>query len=441
MGTYIPSSLFSGNRHFDRFDQDQQLLGYQFDHRFNDTLTFRQNLRAGHMKLNYAGLQAPSYATLNETDPLDPANFQALNRPLFGSRESAKGFSLDNQLQADLRSGDWQHKVLVGLDYQRNRFKATSFSGGSAPLLIIDAPSYPNGPFEVPAPYAIDDTLLTQTGLYLQDQIKWGEHWRLTVGGRYDQASSDYTDKLGGTSTKISNNKFTTRAGLVYLAPSGLAPYVSYTQSFSPITAINPLTKAPFDPETGRQYETGLRYQPAGTRDMYSAAIFDLRRRNYVTFDPNYVPYQTGEISVRGLELEATTQPVARMNLTAAYTYTQRAIVTASANPAQIGKQATAVPRNQLALWADYRFLNRIKVGVGARYVGSTHGNGGISPVKVPAYTLIDAMIGYELPQWTLALNVRNLTNKTYLANCDGQAQSCYYGDQRTVTATATYHW
>ena len=87
------------------------------------------------------------------------------------------------------------------------------------------------------------------------------------------------------------------------------------------------------------------------------------------------------------------------------------------------------------------RFLNRIKVGMGARYAGSTRGNGGITPVKVPSFTLVDAMIGYDIESWSLALNIRNLTNKTYLSNCDGQAQTCYYGDQRTAVATATYRW
>ncbi|MDA8454357.1 TonB-dependent receptor, partial [Acidovorax sp. GBBC 3334] len=42
--------------------------------------------------------------------------------------------------------------------------------------------------------------------------------------------------------------------------------------------------------------------------------------------------------------------------------------------------------------------------------------------------------------RWTFALNVRNLTDKTYIGNCD-QYGNCYYGDQRRVIATATYRW
>jgi iron complex outermembrane receptor protein len=49
-------------------------------------------------------------------------------------------------------------------------------------------------------------------------------------------------------------------------------------------------------------------------------------------------------------------------------------------------------------------------------------------------------MLGYDFDRWSLALNLRNLTNKTYIANCDIYG-SCYYGDQRRVLATATMRW
>lgn len=441
IGTYIPASLFTGNPNLERFNHDQELFGYQFEHRFNDIFTVRQSARAGRLKLDTAGLQAPNFATINPDNEFDPVNFQNITNTLYAQRESIRAFSMDNQLQADVHSGDWKHKILVGVDHQRTSSEVATSSGSSAPLLNIAAPYYFKGPFEFSGPGTNDATRLTQTGIYLQDQIKWRDAWQLTLGGRYDRAEGSSFSRLDGTRNATSDHKFTKRAGLVYLAPNGWAPYLSYTESFNPTSTFDSVTKQPFKPETGRQYEAGVRYQPPGTKDSYSAAIFDLRRKNYISYDTEFTPKQTGEISVRGLEFEATTQPIPRMNLTAAYSYTPRAIVTASARPAEIGKQATAVSRNQLALWGDYRFLSGIKVGVGARYVGSNYGNGGGAPARVPAYTLIDAMIGYDFERWSLALNVRNLTNKTYIATCNTLSKTCYFGDQRKVVATATYRW
>ncbi|WP_371321202.1 hypothetical protein [Achromobacter seleniivolatilans] len=62
-----------------------------------------------------------------------------------------------------------------------------------------------------------------------------------------------------------------------------------------------------------------------------------------------------------------------------------------------------------------------------------------MAPAKVPSFLLFDAMISYQIHNGTLALNARNLTNKTYIANCG--YGNCYYGDQRTVVGTATYRW
>jgi iron complex outermembrane receptor protein len=440
IGTLIPSELNIGDPAFDHLNHDQKMIGYHFEHRFSDTWTVRQKLRYGKLEIDYRALQGPSFVTLDPSSELDPLNHRYLRRGVFGSRESTSSLTMDNQVQADLRSGDWQHKLLIGLDYQRTRIDQYTYSSQvGAPLLDIHAPVY-GSPVDTPDPFVDGVQRLAQTGLYIQDQIKWGERWSLTLGGRYDTARSSAYSRFDHTTQRISEHKFTKRAGLVYLMPNGVAPYLSYAESFAPTGTIDPVNKTPFKPESGRQYEAGIRYQPPGGRSLYSAAVFDLRRKNYITYDTSFMPKQSGEISVRGLELEATTVLMPRLNLTAAYAYTPRARVLASSRAEEIGKQATAVPRNSLSVWADYRFTNGLKVGLGARFNGSTHGDGEVvAPAKVPSYTLIDAMIGYDIDRWTLALNLRNLTDKTYVSNC--AYAFCYLGTQRTAVATATYRW
>lgn len=439
IGTYIPSDLFASDPTHNRFDLDQSMVGYLFEHRINDTFTVRQNARYGELKVDYSAVQGRNLLTLNAANPDDPVNFSTLRRTVSGSREKVTAFNLDNQVQADVRSGDWQHKILVGLDYQRNRIDQYSYSGGAASSLNIYAPVY-GGAITYPDPWFDAISTLSQTGIYVQDQIKWRDRWILTLGGRYDRAASDIDSRLDNTETRISEHKATKRAGLTYVADNGIAPYLSYAESFAPTATLDPDTKQPYKPETGRQYETGIRYQPPGRKESYSAAIFDLRRRNYITADDNYLPRQTGEVLVRGLELEAAAEIMPRTNVTASYSYTPTAKITASSTPSEIGKPLVAVPRNTIALWTDYRFNGGVKVGLGVRYMGSNHGDLDAAPAKVPSSTVFDAMIGYDFERWSLALNLRNLSNKTYIANCD-QYGNCYYGDPRRVTATATYRF
>ncbi|MBD4689478.1 TonB-dependent siderophore receptor [Xanthomonas citri pv. citri] len=439
IGTFIPSGLFASDPTHNRFDLDTSMVGYLFEHHINDAFTVRQNARYGHLDVDYSAVQGRNFITENPANPRDPANFTTLRRTVSGSNERIRALNLDNQLETRLRSGDVQQAVLVGLDYQRTRIDQTSYSGGSASSLNIYNPVY-GGAVQIPAPWYDGVATLAQTGFYVQDQIKWRDRWLLTLGARYDRASSEVDSRLDGRHTKISESKATKRAGLTYLAPNGWAPYVSYTESFVPTATRNPATGQPFKPETGRQYEAGVRYQPEGGKQSYSAAIFDLRRKNYLTADDNFVQRQTGEVQVRGLELEASAEVLPRLNLVGSYTYTPTAEITASSTAREIGKPLTAVSRNAAALWADYRFPNRIKVGLGARFTGSNYGDLNAAPGKVPSFTVFDAMIGYDIDRWTFALNVRNLTDKTYIGNCD-QYGNCYYGDERRVIATATHRW
>jgi iron complex outermembrane receptor protein len=435
-GKFSPKT-YVGEPGFDRFNQEQWMVGYMLEHRFNDTWTVRQNARYGYTSVDYRQVYVRGFATVDADNPSDPSNFRLLDRYPFGSNENARLFTIDNQAQAKLRLGDWQHTFLAGLDYQHSRnYQATYNDGTVGP---IDGYSPVHGSPVNPAdPWFDGTTRLAQTGFYLQDQIKWG-NWVATLGGRYDRASADVSSNIDGSRTKVDEHNFSGRGGLVYLHPSGIAPYFSYAESFSPTATIDPVTNSPMKPETGRQYEVGVRYEPPGGTSRYSVAAFDLRRRNYITYTEDFLPKQTGEVQVRGLEFEAGFRPVPQMNVVAAYTYTPKADVTASSTPSEVGKQMQAVSRNQFALWTDYRFGSGIKVGVGARYTGPNQGYAESASKKLPGYTLIDAMVGYQIQRWNLALNVRNLTNKTYLSNCS--QGDCRYGDLRTVLATATYRW
>lgn len=431
----IPVSAFVGEPGYDRFDKDQWAVGYSLEHHLNESLTLRQNARYGRIDLDYKQLIGSGFETVNAGDASDPANFRLLTRSSFGSCEKVASLTLDNQAQAQFTAAGWKHTVLVGLDHQRNRFDQATFFG-AAPSIDIFAPVYGQPVADV-APYANSVTTLTQTGLYLQEQAKFGERWVLTAGGRYDTAKTRIEDRLNASPPDLDDHKFSKRVGVVYLAPAGWAPYISYSESFSPVGIAN------FKPETGRQYEAGVRYEPVGRRDSYSAAVFDLRRQNYVTTDSSFIPHQTGEVLMRGLELEAVMSPLTGTNVTAAYTWMPTAKITESSKSDEIGKPQSATSKHTLSLWADHRFgtgpVDGLRAGLGLRYASSTLGDGDNAPATLPAVTLVDLMLGYDIERWRLALNVRNLTDKTYLGNCG--ATNCYYGSARTIVGTVSYRY
>jgi iron complex outermembrane receptor protein len=443
----LPRSRFTGEPGFDKYDTKTWSLGYLLEHRFNDTWSLRQNARyyESDMIWNSAygsGLQA--------------ANQRLLNRFGFIRADQYKSSNVDTQLQAKWQHGAFEHTTLVGIDYASIPWVRNERRGTVAALDLFN-PAY--GAVVTPNAQSsrILDTDTTQTGLYLQEQLKIDKRWVLLAGLRQDWARSNISGVLTNGSANsptsqvgIRNNvqAATGRVGAVYLFDSGLAPYVSFATSFEPESGSLDYNNNPFKPTKGRQYEAGVKYEPKDRPLSLTASVFDLRRTDVLTADPNHVGYsiQTGEISSRGLELEAKGKLGRNVELISAYTYTDARIT--RSNSGDQGTVPSGIPRHNLALWGVYKFsqgdLRGVKVGAGARRIIGTSGyvlGATPTPAELPAYNVVDAMVSYDTASWRLSLNINNLFDKSYIQSCYYASTSCFYGEGRSVIARATYRW
>jgi iron complex outermembrane recepter protein len=59
-------------------------------------------------------------------------------------------------------------------------------------------------------------------------------------------------------------------------------------------------------------------------------------------------------------------------------------------------------------------------------------------PLTTPSYTLLDAMLGYEMGDYDVSLQVQNLTDKTVITSCLNRGD-CFYGQRRSVSANLRY--
>jgi len=309
------------------------------------------------------------------------------------------------------------------------------------------------------------------TGLYLQDQMRWGPV-AVHLGGRFDWYDSlTKTRSLTtGANTRTSSdaNDFTGRAAIIYNSGIGLAPYYSYTESFEPQAGTTAPQRgtAPFEPTTGRQHEVGLRYQPPGVNAMFTAALFDLVRQNVLTTDPLYPAFsvQTGEVRTRGLELEARGSLAEGLSFVASYTYldsentssnstalVDRLLGTRTSTVPLQGREPISVPRHQASAYGQYSFqprsaLEGVTAGLGVRYVGSSWGDAA-NTLRVPDATLVDLMARYDLGRLAPALNgasvqlnLSNLFDEKYVSSCLSYG-FCYYGYRRTALVTLRHQF
>jgi iron complex outermembrane recepter protein len=434
----IPTKLFVGDPGVDTFKREQEMLGYQFERNLSDSVTFRQNARYAHVDIAYRGFVGSGYTNIATGD---------IGRYNWYAKNTANQGNLDNQLEYRFDTGPVQHTMLFGLDLKNYRIDDYQiFAFGTVPSINVFNPVYGVGdiPFTGTAPFR--NFLLTQNqlGTYIQDQIKFGG-FTLVLSGRNDWVSTSQGDRsTGATLFNREDSKFSGRAGLIYNFANGLAPYVAYATSYNPIIGLNASNQL-FLPETGEQAEIGLKFRPNGFNGHFSIAVFDLKRQNVPTTVPSttlVLQNQTGEVTSRGLELEAVANLAPGLKMVGAFT-TYDLFTSKDANPALIGLTPTNTPQQIGSVWADYTFqegpLRRFGFGGGVRYIGKSFANIA-NTLIVPSVVLGDAAIHYEWQSWRAALNVINIADKTYVASCAPDT-SCFYGDRRRVTASLAYKW
>jgi len=434
-----------GDPDWEYYDRTYYALGYAFEHRLNDVWQFKQNLRYTKSDLSFQGITVGSYP-FTQVD-----NAGNVGRSTTIVDEDISQFAVDNNFQADFNTGEVRHTLLLGLDHQRSNTNYTSIFG-TAPAINVNNPLHGlpiTRPDRSTAFYDLDQKIY-QTGLYVQDQMAL-DQWRLTLGGREDwvHTSTKFFNRGDATNTQR-DKKFSGNAAISYVFDSGFVPYLSYAESFQPTTGASASSTETFKPTEGKQWELGIKYQPPGSKTLLSAAVYDLTQKNVsvtTTVGATPITSQTGEVKVKGLELEAVSDVTDNLKIIAAYTLAKSEVQKGDNK----GNRLQLMPNQQASLWADYTWHNGVLdgfgIGAGARYTGNTYGDQGNTWLgKANAYTVFDAAVHYDLGRLdnslkgaSLALNATNLLDKDYISTCD--SFYCYYGDQRSVVASASYKW
>lgn len=445
-GQRISASFFEGDPSIEEFTRTQQMLGYELEHRFDDTWSARQNFRYLDASTDNSQVWANGYLS-------DTGN--ALYRGFSGGEEHLHAWIVDNLLQAEFATGAVRHTLVAGLDYQYSKNKVR-YDRDYSSVTPIDAfdPVYTGNDLAglVTASEALRRQ--KQAGLYLQDLIELGG-WNLTAGLRQDWYDVSIDDYRQGTKDANTGEKLSGHLGVLYAFDNGVSPYVSYSTSFNPTSNYSDGAQI-LKPTTGEQWEAGLKFQPPGTDDLYTISFFTLSMENLFAKENNFTDdYEykgVGGIDSRGVELEARVQLTDNLLLLGSYTYNQveysKSYFVFDALGGVVdakGNTPYQSPGRMASLWADYSFkggpLAGLSIGAGARYVGESYGSD-LNDFKVPSYTLFDAALSYDLGNLglrgtSLRLNANNLTDEYHVASCYS-ANACYLGEERSLVATVT---
>lgn len=427
-GNVDPSTNYS-EPDYDTNERTQAAIGYEISHEFNDNWSFEQDFRYSKLDL----LLRSSYILAQ-----DQTNPRLGTRGLTYRDGEIESWTVDNRMIGKWFTDRTENTLLIGLDYQNlenDGLEGNLYSFGNAPIDLFD-PQYGNYTPIDPALLESRDITKEQTGLYVQNQLRIDDRWIVLAGVRYDQAKTDNENRTTNTTQQADDDQVSLSGGLMYLADNGLSPYLSYTESFQPIAGTDP-DGGLYEPRKGKQLEAGVKFAPDYLDGYVTASVYRIEEKNSLVTSPtggNQV--QEGERNTDGFELEGVSYLTDKLQLTAAYTYSDAKTENKTSTTGEV--RAPLIPRHMASTWLDYTFLDTVpglKIGGGARYVGETVDG----TTEVPSFTLFDVMAQYDFSRnWRAQLNVNNLTDKEYVASCD---YWCYYGEARTVIGSVSYRW
>ncbi len=451
-------------------------------HQFSQRLSFNSvYLRSSYDEDLLEHRTANTFATLSDGS-LDP---EQVEMRVFVRRRSWNNDNFSNYLNLDLETGPLRHQLLLGYDY----FQQALEPGGSqlqargylsadrtttinrfdpenaaAFALDEDGNPVPNVPhFDLTDPTAnrlrdmsnyvyqtnlYPQSLLRTHGLYVQDQVTWG-NLKLLLGLR-QEFFQDALDYRTAEEETVSQDALLPRLGIVYSVTPGINLYATYVEGYQPQTAsvINdPNAGGPFDPLTSNLIEAGAKSSWLDNQLSVTLALYRLVQQNelFNANDPanpdRLAPL--GEQVARGFEFDAVGQLLPNWSVVANYAFND-ATITASDDEAEIGRQVPNAPRHAGNLWTKYVIdrgvLAGIGFGLGVNFVSERFGSivRTDEPPLFPGYQVVDAAVYYQLEKFRIQANVNNLLNQTHWVGGYDYIRA-FPGAPRNVMTTVSY--
>lgn len=431
-GDFIPGDFLVSDPAWQRSTRNTQMMGTEVEHDLGVNTTLRARARISDIDTDYRTLTWGSLGTDGVT----------ISRTASGGTDRLRQAVADLSVEHRFQTGTAQHTLLAGIDYQDSRRDYQWGFDFSVPSIDWTNPVYGYDDFDLSERASSTRTDSRQTGLYLQDQIEIG-NWDLVAGLRLDDFDISVRDNLTDSTTDFTDQATTGRIGALYTFANGVAPYISYSTSFEPVTESSG-TSTPFDPTEAEQVELGVKWASNDGRFFAQAAVFDLTQTGVLVYNYETFGYdQIGEIQSKGLELEGRAELGNGWSLIGSAAWLD-AEVTETSNAADLGKTPARLPERTAALWAKYTADAGYDVALGVRYIGASQGDSA-NTFEVPSTTLYDLAVGYDFGKLSPAyeglrgqINVQNLTDEFYAASC-ASAYACFVGMERTVTASINY--
>ena len=388
-------------------DVDSTYVNTRLEHELNERWTFRQVLGHARTDGDY-GLRS-----VWRVAPDDRTGW----RVAYDTWEQSRTAVAQHELVGNFGGPGASHTFVGGVEYYETEQAYNFFFSGLAPIDLFE-PVY--GAQPQPGGFVLfaDQNNSEAVGVYAQDLISIGERWKVLAGLRYDRVENATMNLTNGRVTERDpDTEWSPQLGIVYQPDGATSIHFSYGESFRSITSGRTADGSDLKPETGQQFEIGVRREWLDGLLASSFAVYDIKRQNVATPDPLMPTFrvQTAEQSSRGFEIELSGSPATGWDLIASVAYIDGEV--SRDNRFAVGSRLPGAPRNSASVWGKYTIqaggLAGLELAAGAYYVGERALALPNLPWELPSYTRVDAMAARSFGDWRVQLNLKNLADRT----------------------------
>ncbi|OII58257.1 TonB-dependent receptor, partial [Pseudomonas putida] len=412
---------------------DNNMAQVRFEHLLNDNWTLGGGFQYLDGSLKGNAVEATSA----------PADGRTLQRNFNYRKLEWTDRDWQLNLTGHFDTGAFSHTLLTGVEYENYHYSSI-IRRSTAPYTIdIYNPVLGQPRPELAAvPTTWDSEKLETWAYFIQDQVALTERLKALAGVRFERFEHDYDDKRpANRDFSKGENGVTPRVGLIYDLTETVAVYANTARSFKPNSGAS-LQGSGFDPEKGKSYELGVKWEAPDRQLSVDAAIYHIVKENVLTRDPADPNYNlaAGEVRSRGLDINIAGNVTPEWRVIGGYAYVDAEVTKDNRLPT--GTRLANIPKNSVSLLNTYEFQDGLAkglgLGVGVKYVDDRNGQTEAVTYNMDQYTVVDLLAFYKVnDNIRLNLDLKNLFNKEY----DEGAFNfyAYPGAPRTVQAGVSY--
>ncbi len=366
---------------------------------------------------------------------LQPSNDTLLSR--FLSDQNAIGITTNFQQNfiGDFTLGKIRNRTVLGVDV--TNLKTTNNSTAYIQFDFVNSMKYDSRYAQL-TQQAVDAKMAANTSptkntsdtyvysAYFSNVTNITEQLLLMTSLRVDKFDNKGTTtySTGLTTGDYQQTALSPKFGLVYtVLKDKVSLFGNYMNGFRNVapTSQPDGTVSNFTPQQANQWEGGLKMSLVNGKVNLNVSYYDITVKDVVIPDPDRVGYtvQQGNISSKGFETEIIANPIAELNIVAGYSFNDSKNVKAA--PATEGLRPTNAGPKQLGnVWISYTFTkNKLKgagIGFGGNYASENLITNSLptGAFTIPAYTIFNATMFYQLAHVRLSCKLDNIANQQY---------------------------